>query len=195
MHKVRKIEKRFGGLLLISLFCFINFLTDGQEAQAGVLDFDFTYTSDDTTKAGFLGDTTRFHSVLTNIGTEADSYLVSMTENPPTPIQWWIWFCSGGVCHDTTVTQDTVYLPVGEWDDIFLDIAPRDTCGSASVTMTITSFGTPGLSKSITFLLSVHRCAPVTDRWGLLSLISLILISGLYLILKRLRPARVRSRS
>ena len=193
MRRIKTIGPVFGFVFLSSIFCVLSLITSGQQVEAEVLDFDFTYTSQDTIKEGLLGDTIRFHSRLTNTGTEADSYFISMTENPPTPIQWWIWFCSGGVCHDTTVTLDTVYLPVGEWDDIFLDISPQEISGEAKVTIAVTSQGNSGLSKSITFLLAVRPDIPVTGRWGLMILISLLFASGLYLILKKLRPIRTSS--
>jgi hypothetical protein len=186
MRRVRKIRKRFGGLLLISLFCFINFLTDGQEAQAGVLDFGFTYTSDDTSEMGNLGDTILFISTLTNTGTQADSYRISLTENLPTPPEWLIYFCYGA-CGDTTLTDTTVYLEPSAQGLILLEMLTRDVCGAANVTMTVTSVAEPDSSKSITFYTG---CVPVTDRWGLLILISLLFISGFYLIFKRVRPVR-----
>ena len=165
-----------------------------RSAKSGLFDgyFDFTYTSDDTAELGLLGDTTTFYMTLTNTGTEADSYVVSLTENPPTPTQWLTWFCSGGICHDTTVTVDTVYLDTAQQDLQYLEIAPKDIPGEANVTMTVTSLGNPELSQSITFLLVVRGQIPVTDRWGLLILISLLFVAGFYLILKRLKPAKVR---
>lgn len=190
MHRIKRIGAALAVIFLGSVFCFCGYVVVAPEADAAVLAFDFSYTSADTVDTGSFGDTTTFQSILTNTGTEADSYIISMTENPSTPIQWLTWFCSGGVCHGPGVTQDTVYLPVGEQDLILPEIAPRLVCGTASVTMTVTSIGNPGLSKSITFLLHVYtgEC-PMTDRWGLLILISLIFLSGLYLIIRRLRPA------
>ena len=194
MRRIKKTGITFGFIFLSSVFCFIGFMTGGQQVKAEVLDFDFTYTTeDDTIKIGVLGDTTTFGSLLTNTGTEADSYMVSLTENPPTPTEWLIWLCYG-VCGDTTLTDTTVYLDSLEWEGIWVRICPRDTCGEASVTVTVTSQET-GLSKSITFLLVVREEVPVTNQWGLLILISLIFASGLYLILKRLRPVRATSPS
>ena len=192
MRRIKKIGITFGFIFLSSVFCLTIYVTGGQEAEAGVLDYDFTYaTSDDTIKVGNLGDTTIFGSVLTNTGTDADSYMISLTENhPPTPIEWLIWLCYG-VCGDTTLTDTTVYLDAGEWDAIFVEMCPRDTAGEASVTVTVTSIGNPALSDSLTFHLIVREEVPVTDQWGLLILISLLFVAGLYLILKRLRPVRI----
>ncbi|MFQ6002128.1 MAG: hypothetical protein ACE5KJ_00090 [Candidatus Zixiibacteriota bacterium] len=187
MRRIKKTGITFGFIF----FILSSFLIAGLEAEAGVLDFDFTYTSADTVDSGQFGDTTTFQSILENTGTEADSYVISMTINPPTPVQWIIWFCSGGVCHPPGVTQDTVYLDSLEQDLILVEMAPRIACGTGSVTITVTSIGNPNLSESITFLLHVYseEC-PMTDRWGLFILISLLFTAGLYLIWKRSRPVR-----
>ncbi len=189
MDRKKGIGATLAIILLSSAFCFTGYLMVAPKVDAAVLSFDFTYTADDTVKLGSLGDTTTFASILENTGTDADSYAISITVNPPTPPEWVILFCSGGVCHDPGVTEDTVYLPVGEQDLILVEIGPQDTSGEANVTMTVTSLGNPALSESITFRLIVRPGIPVTDRWGLLILISLIFLSGLYLIIKRLRPA------
>lgn len=191
MRRIKTIGVTLGFIFLSSVFCLTIYVTGGQQAEAGVLDFDFTYTTpDDTVKMGAIGDTTIFGSVLTNTGTDADSYMISLTENPPTPPEWLIWLCYG-ICGDTTLTDTTVYLEPDQEGIIFVEMAPRDTSGEANVTVTVTSQGTR-LSKSITFLLIVREEVPVTDRWGLIILISLLLVSGLYLILKRLRPVRIK---
>ncbi len=191
---MRRIEKKgvtFGFVFLFSVFCFLGFTTSGWEAEAGVLDFDFTYTSDDTLKLGAIGDTTTFGSILKNTGTEADSYAISMTVNPPTPAQWLVLLCSGGICHPQGVTGDTIWVPAGDSSSISVKIAPQEVSGEANVTVTVTSLGDPGLSQSIDFVLIVRGVVPLTDRWGLLILVSLIFFSGLYLILRRLKPVRI----
>lgn len=180
----------FGVIFFSSVFYFISFVTTAQKAEAKILDFAFTYTSSDTEEVGTLGDTTTFTSVLTNTGSDSDNYVITMTENPPTPPQWVVVLCSGGICHPGD-TLDTVGVAAGDESLIFLEIGPRLICGDASVTITVRSLGNPGLTESITFLLHVHTdCAPVTNRWGLFILISLLFAAGLYLIWKRLELAR-----
>jgi len=181
-------------VFLSFIFCVICLVTGSQEAQAEPTSFNFTYTTNDSTDTVVaLGDTTTFRSRLDNTGTEADSYVVTMTEKPPTPLSWIIYLCSGGVCHPPSVTKDTVYLPAGEWDSIYVDISPRFCCGDAKVAINVTSLKSPGLSETINFQLRVDcqpTCAPVTNHWGLLILITLLSVAGFYLIWKRSGLAR-----
>jgi hypothetical protein len=190
MRRIKKFGITFGFIFLGSVFCFISFIAGAGEAKAGILTFDFTYTSDETVKVGNLGDTILFLGTLKNTGTEADSYAILMSVNSPTPPEWVVLLCSGGSCHTAGVTEDTVYLLADQEDFLGTEIETYDTCGDASVTITATSRGNPGLSKSVTFLLGVHTgCVPMTDKWGLLILISLLFLTGLYLIRRRLRLA------
>jgi len=190
MRKIKKTGIMFGFIFFSSVFFFISFITSAQEAKAGVFSFAFTYTSSDTEEVGTLGDTTTFTSVLANTGSDSDNYVITMTENPPTPPQWVVVLCSGGICHPGD-TLDTVGVAAGDESLIFLEIGPRLICGDASVTITVKSLGNPGLSESITFLLHVHTdCVPVTNRWGLFILISLLSVAGFYLIWKRSQLAR-----
>lgn len=170
-------------------------LTGQGRVLADPLSFDFTFTCDDTLKAISVGDTVEFYPVLTNTGTEADSYLVTLTENPPTPEEWWVRMCAGGRCWDSTETSAVIWfgevpgpLEPGLTDSMRLDILPR-TSGQGNLTITVESLSSPGvkLTKSITFLLSAHPQVPLTDQWGLIILILLILTSGLYLIYRRYR--------
>ena len=190
MRSAKKIGATLGLVFLSSLFCFTGYLTGGSEAYAEVMDFSFTYTAAETLELGSFGDTTIFESLLENTGTDADTYEIVMTVNSPTPPEWYVALCSGGVCHGNMA--DTIYLPASEQDYIFVEVGPEDIPGEASVTVTVTSWGNPALSESVTFHLAVHGGIPLTDRWGLLILISLIFASGLYLILRRLRPVRAK---
>ena len=126
------------------------------EVMAEPLDFDFTYTSEETVKVTAAWDTVRFESLLTNTGTEADSYLVTLTENDPTPEEWWVRLCAGG-CLDSTVTEADMYLDPAQFDFILLDLIPR-TVDSSNITITVESRGNPGakLTKSITFILTAN---------------------------------------
>jgi hypothetical protein len=176
-------------------------LSDDGEALAEPLSFDFTFTCDETVKVAAVWDTVRFQTLLTNTGTEADSYLVSLAENPPTPEDWWRQFCAGGVCLlDSLATSFKIFngdflpaLPAGLSDTPYLDVIPR-SAGQGNFTMSIESLSNPGLklTKSLTFLLSAQGepQAPVTGNWGVAILASLILASGLYLMYRRLKPAR-----
>ena len=188
MQREKMIRVIFAFLLLGSVFCLLSFITGVPEAKA--MSYAFTYTSSDTDEVETLWDTTIFQSVLKNTGTQDDNYAILMTKNPPTPYHWLIFFCSGGVCHPPAVTVDTVFLAAGDSDIILVEMSPRVIYGNGSATITVTSQGNLS-SKSKTFLLDCHTGGvPVTNRWGLFILISLLLVTGFYLIWRRLRLAR-----
>jgi len=193
MRKIRTMKVTFGFIFLSFIFCGISLLTGTKETQAGLTSFDFTYTSSDTTDTVLtLGGIKTFSSTLTNTGTEADSYIVTMIKNQPIPPQWIIDFCSGGVCHPPSVFKDTVYLSAGEHDNPYVEITPLSCCGDAKITMRVTSIKSPGLSKSINFFLHADcepSCVPTTNHWGLLILITLLCASGFYLIWKKSKLA------
>ncbi|NIN01646.1 MAG: hypothetical protein GTO24_27175, partial [candidate division Zixibacteria bacterium] len=178
----------------VGLFVFFGSMLAGRsEVAAEPLSFDFTFTSEETVKVATVWDTVYFYALLTNTGTEIDSYAVTLTENPPTPEEWWVQFCAGGVCWDTTITMANSYLEPGWEDHVELRIIPR-TAQQGNFTITVDPYLNPAASKSITFLLNAHEDGPVTNQWGLIILTSLILISGLYLMLRRYRLARQTSR-
>ena len=186
---------------IVFLVLFGSVLTDRGEVVAEPLSFDFTFTSAETVKVAAVWDTVTFEALLTNTGTEADSYLVTLVENPPTPEDWWREFCAGGQCPiDSTVTSMKIFngeflppLPPSQSNDVTLDVIPR-SAGQGNFTLTIESLSSPGakLSKSLTFLLGAQGepQAPVTGYWGMIILASLILASGLYLSYRRLKPAK-----
>ncbi len=184
-----------GGVVVL-LVLLGGIFTGQGKAIAEPLDFDFTYTCDETVKVATVWDTVQFKSFIANIGTEADAYDIYLTENPPTPQEWWVRVCvgivgSGGFCWDTLDTQGEMDLEPADTGFIDLDIIPR-TEGQSNITITVESRGNPGvkLTKSITFILSAHEQAPVTNRWGLIILILLLLTSGLYLGYRRYRLVR-----
>ncbi len=188
---MRSLKKK--GAIFVFLgfvFCFGGLMMSGPQAYAEAMDFSFTYTAEETLIVGSFGDTTIFESILENTGTDADTYEIVMTVNSPTPPEWYVALCSGGVCHGNLA--DTIYVPASEQEYIFVEVGPEDVPGEANVTVTATSWGNPALSDSVTFHLMVHGGVPLTDRWGFLILISLIFASGLYLILRRLRPVRAK---
>jgi len=118
----------------------------------------FTYTAPATQKSGIIDSLATFNSTLTNTGSVADTYDVDLIRKPPTPVQWWIRFCSSGICWDSTTTHAPIPVSLGpsESGEILLDIKP-DTFGTGNVTMRITSRTNLSLSDSITFTLYVRR--------------------------------------
>jgi len=135
-------------------------------------------------------DTTEFNSTLTNTGSGQDTYGVDMIEKSPTPVNWFVQFCSGGVCWDSTITNSQVTLNSGEYDGIILKMLPR-SAGNGKVTMRVTSNANPSLKDSITFFLKGRSKVPVLNLWGTIVLVILISTSVVYLLLRRLKPSKV----
>ncbi len=191
MYKHMRILITLGAVLVLLL----GNLLGGNVNKASALSFDFTYTSGDTVESGYVNvDTANFEALLTNTGTEIDSYLVTLTKSPSTPSEWTWELCAGGVCNDM-MTEAVAYLEPGWNEEEYLNV-DLTVSGQGTFTLTAQSYGNPGLkvSKSINFLVYAYEQGPVTDRWGMMVLISLLLISGLYLIRRRLAPARKRSK-
>jgi hypothetical protein len=118
----------------------------------------FTYTAPVTQKSGIIDSLTTFNSTLTNTCSVADTYDVDMIEKPPTPVEWWLRFCSSGICWPETTTHAPISVSLGpsESGEILLDIKP-DTFGTGNVTMRVTSRTNPSLTDSITFVLKALR--------------------------------------
>jgi hypothetical protein len=174
----------------VIFFGFLSIITGDQNAQAEVLSFDFTYTSSETLIVANCPDTILFDGWLKNTGTDPDSYAILMTINPSNPPQWVELLCSGGLCHPEGKLTDTVYVAAGDSDFVGTEIAAIHVPGDGIVTITATSRGNPALSKSLTFHLAAHTgCVPMTNRWGLFILISLLFMIGTYLLLRKLRLA------
>jgi hypothetical protein len=189
MNKHMRILITLGAVLVLLTSGFVG----GSASKASALSFDFTYTSDDTVESGYVNvDQANFEALLTNTGTEIDSYLVTLTKSPTTPTEWTWELCAGGVCNDM-MTQAVAYLEPG-WEDAEYLNVDLTVSGQGKFTLTAQSYGNPGLkvSKSINFVVYAYDQGPVTDRWGMMALVSLLLISGLYLIRRRLAPARQR---
>jgi hypothetical protein len=175
----------FFGTIFLGLMVCLSCLAVG-EAGAQV---SFTYSAPITEKRGDVGDTTEFNSTLTNTGSGQDTYDIDMIEKSPTPVNWWMQFCSDGVCWDSTITNSQVTLNPSESDAIDLEVLPRSTA-NGKVTMRITSQANPSLKDSITFILKGRKRAPALNLWGMIVLIILISSSAVYLILRRLKPSR-----
>lgn len=184
MQSLTRIIMIIGFIFLSLMLCLSYLVVD--EVRAGV---SFTYTAPVTQKTACIGDTTQFTSTLKNTGTEADIYDVDRIRKPPTPVDWWMEFCAGGVCYDSNTIHAEVSLDPNDSADVLLDILPR-TAGTGNVTMRITSHANPSLKDSITFILNATEACPVTSQWGLYALIILISISGFYLIFRRLKLAK-----
>ncbi len=184
MRSLTKVGMIVGVIFLNLMVCLSYLLVC--EGRASV---SFTYTAPVTQKRVCVGDTTQFTSTLKNTGTQSDTYDVDKIEKPPTPVEWWMRFCAGGVCYDSNTIHAEVSVDPNDSTDVLLDILPR-TAGTGNVTMRITSHANPSLKDSITFILTATEACPVTSQWGLYALIILISISGFYLIFRRLKLAK-----
>jgi hypothetical protein len=163
------------------------------QVLADTKDYAYTFTPGDTVKVASVGDSVEFYANLENTGSDPDSFLITLTENPPTPEEWWVELCAGGTCWDTTVTTANSYLEFGWVDSIQVHIKVR-TSGTGSFTLTTESYGNPVDVKSVTFLLTAHEQGPVTNHRGIIVLSLLIVASAIYLMHKRYRPARQTSK-
>jgi hypothetical protein len=178
-----------GAVLLVGSFGGV--FTGAEKAMAEPYTYSFTYTGTDTVKTSSVCNiTTVFQSLITNTGTQPDTYTVSWVEYaPPTPQDWYAEFCVGGTCYDSSITSVKTYLESTETAEVLMDVKPRST-GQGKHMITVTSKFNPGSSKTKTFILNAHCAGPVTNQWGLIILILLIFISATYLIARRYRWAR-----
>lgn len=174
------------GIIFLTLMLCLSYLVVGE----GRSQVSFTYTAPVTQKTVSTGDTTEFSSTLTNTGSGGDTYDVDMIEKPPTPVDWWMQFCSGGVCWDSSITNVQVTLNPSESDEILLKLLPRSSA-NGKVTMRITSQTNPSLKDSITFTLNAVGGVPVLNRWALIALTILISGSTVYLLLRRLKLSKI----
>jgi hypothetical protein len=177
-------QKKHSLLILGALVCLVVFgqLVTGPEAKAN---FDFTYTATDTVKSSTVGDQLQFFSLIHNTGTDADSFIVTLTELPPTPQDWWTQLCTGGICLDN---HRTIYLASQETDQTYIEVKSRSQ-GQGKWRISVQSKGN-SVTKTKTFLLSAWLQAPVTNEWGLIILILLIFTSATYLLYRRLKPVK-----
>ena len=169
---------------LVFLVLFGQFFT-GPEAKAS---FDFTYTASDTIRGCMVGDEIQFLSLIKNTGTQADSFLVTLTELPPTPQDWWSQVCTGGICVDTTINHRTIYLASQETDVTYLEVKPRSE-GQGKWQISVQSKGN-SVTKTKNFQLHASQQGPVTNEWGQIILILLILTSAMYILYRKLNPVR-----
>lgn len=123
----------------------------------------FTFTCSETFRIDETWDTVTFDPLLTNTGASADSYLVTLTENFPTPEEWWVRLSSGGIFWDTTMTAVKIHtedpLPPTQSAQMYLDVIAR-TAGQGNFTLNVASLSNPDLklSSSITFVLNAYLC-------------------------------------
>ncbi len=175
-------QNKYSRLILGALMFLVLFgnLLAGPEAKAS---FDFTYTATDTVKSSTVGDQLQFLSLIKNTGTDADSFIVTLSELPPTPLDWWVQLCTGGICLDTLVNHRTIYLASQDLDQTYIEVKSRSQ-GQGKWRISVQSKGS-SVTKSKTFILAAWQ-VPVTNEWGVIILITLILASAMYLMYRRL---------
>jgi hypothetical protein len=114
-----------------------------------------------------------------------------MIEIAATPDDWWIRFCVGGVCYPPDVTHAEISLGASESEEIELNMLPNSP-GIGKVIMRVTSQANPSLKDSITFTLNTIPGAPMVSLHGIIALVLLITVSGLYLLWRRLNLIKVK---
>ncbi len=182
MNRNKNFWLTLGALLVVLL---LNLFV-GQRAQAELYSFDFTY-SGDSLNACRVGEQVQFVSKITNTGTQADSFYVSLYEYPSTPADWWREYCTGPFCGDSTTTLIAINLNPTEEALVLLDALPRSE-GQGEWKITVQSkYG--GVSKFLNFYLTARQ-TPVTSPWGLIILILLIMTSSMYLAYRKLSRVR-----
>ena len=179
-----RMQMILGIIFLAAMICVNNFGADEARAQVS-----FTYTAPVTERSIEIGDTTKFLSTVTNTGSGSDTYDIYMIEKPPTPTDWWMRFCAGGICGDSTVTHMQMSVDAGDSDEVELDMLPRST-GTGNVTMKVVSQANPSVEDSITFTLRSASEVPVLNKWGLAIFIILLASTSFYLIQRRLKLSR-----
>lgn len=182
MHKNIGFFVTLGGAIFLVL---VSSMLGGQKKTvAEPLTYSFTYTSAETVMICTVWDTIEFVSQLDNTG-QADSYYVTATENPPTPSDWWVQFCLGA-CADSTITQATIGLDSSDNTMILVQVIPR-SAGYGNFTVQVKSQGNPSLIKTKIFLLHANVYRQVTNEWGIIILILLLLASAMYLMWRRFK--------
>lgn len=181
MNKYKHTWLVLGALLVLFV---VGQLFTGHEAFAS---YSFNYTASDTVKTSTVGDTVQFPSLIVNTG-QADSFVVAWTEYSPTPQDWWARYCCGGLCFDSTVHTRTIYLAAGDTDWVYLDVMARSQ-GQGKWVISVQSKGN-STTKTKTFLLHAYPNGPVTNEWGLVILILLILTSAMYVLYRKLNPVK-----
>lgn len=90
-----------------------------------------------------------FHTSITNSGSEADDYTVTVARSAPA--DWVVSLCEGEVCYPPFVTQITVAVGAGETAYLDVDVTPLLEQGYGGCNVTVTSQGDPLLSESRDF--------------------------------------------
>jgi hypothetical protein len=186
MRDPRKDKVIIGFLVFALMVCSGCLFTAESKAQVS-----FTYTTPVTQKTVALGDTAEFLSTLTNTGSGGDTYDVDMIKKPATPGDWWVRFCTGSVCWPPEVTHAEMSLGSDESDETRLDMSPI-SAGTGMVIMRVTSQTNPSIKDSITFTLNTASGVPTLNHWAMITLMFLLLISGFYLMWRRLNIAKVK---
>jgi hypothetical protein len=186
MRNARKNIVVIGFLIFALMACSGCLFTAESKAQVS-----FTYTTPVTQKTVALGDTAEFLSTLTNTGSGGDTYDVDMIVKPATPGDWWVRFCTGSVCWPPEVTHAEMSLGPSESDETRLDISPQ-SAGTGKVIMRITSQTNPSIKDSITFTLNTGSGVPALNQGAMITLMFLLLVSGFYLLWRRLNTAKVK---
>jgi thiol-disulfide isomerase/thioredoxin len=101
------------------------------------------------TVVGAMLDLYSFHSMLSNVGGQGDTYDVAITYDHPA--NWSGNVCANGICYPPGTRNITVSVPAGEQREITVDITPIVDPGEGRLIVSCTSQGDPSLSWTKTF--------------------------------------------
>ncbi|MGD8395146.1 MAG: hypothetical protein PVF43_06695, partial [Candidatus Eiseniibacteriota bacterium] len=116
--------------------------------------FEFTFETEKQIKTGPSGfDYVKAHCVVTNTGTDADSYDI-YKDDTESPVTWQVSICVGGedgTCEAPFVyeTFDRIPLNPGESDTVSIYFTPVDE-GSGYALLTVASHNDPGFEQALT---------------------------------------------
>ncbi len=108
-------------------------------------------------EVGIIG---AFDNILHNTGSDNDTYTVRLIKDSPD--DWVATMCIGTTCYPPFVTEVDVDLSSGDEIDLIVDLTPG-SAGIGSVTMVVTSHGSPGLSETRTFTVNTPGYTPAGD--------------------------------
>lgn len=118
-------------------------------AAAANAQSSFTWVAADSARGTALNVTSTFHTDLTNTGSVADTYKVTMVSGMPA--NWLTTMCDAGLCYPPFITQLQYTLQPAASMYIGVNITPMVDLGHGTTWVTITSTNAPSLHQTIGF--------------------------------------------
>jgi len=129
------------------------------QAKSSLLvpDYDFYYRYPGSPAAVVpMNQLYAFHSLIDNIGSRPDSFNVHIEKDIPS-LFWGASVCANGICYPPWTTDFTLAeMAPGAQDTIDIEIQPLLELGTGTVTITVSSFGDPSLSTTVSYMVISH---------------------------------------